>query len=98
MLWFDLVYHSLLRSLVLTCGVGPRAEVHADGALGICVLGGVLARRQAHRQRVLGQHREGLECGNGQGGAYRVLTWRIIWLLRALMLACGGWSMNRSAR
>ena len=53
MLWFDLVYHSLLRSLVLTCGVGPRAEVHAEGALGLGALVGVLAGRQAHRQRVV---------------------------------------------
>ena len=29
-----------------------KPEVHADGALGLCVLGGVLAGRQAHRQRV----------------------------------------------
>ena len=48
------LYHLLLSALMLTCEVGPLAEVHADGALGICVVGGVLARRQAHRQRVFG--------------------------------------------
>ena len=45
-----------------------KPEVQAEGALENCVLGGVLARRQAHRQRVLGQYREGLGFSDRQGG------------------------------
>jgi len=64
------LYHSLLRKviLVLTYGGGLCAGVHADGALGLRVLGGVLAGRQAHRQRVEGQDREDLGLSDGQGG------------------------------
>ena len=49
-------------------GSGLFAGVDADGALELGALGGVLAGRQAHRQRVLGQHREGLGRAHGQGG------------------------------
>jgi len=51
---FPSLYYLLLRKLivVLTYGGGLCAGVHADGALGLRVLGGVLAGRQAHRQRV----------------------------------------------
>ena len=62
--------------------------MHADGALETCVLGGVLARRQAHRQRVLGQHREGLGFSDRQGGECPSLSSPYRLLLRALMLTC----------
>ena len=39
-----------------------------------CDLGGVLAGRQAHRQRVLGQHREGLGFSDRQGGECPTLS------------------------
>ena len=59
--------------------------MHADGALENCVLGGVLARRQAHRQRVLGQYREGLGFSDRQGGDCPTLSSPYRLLLRALM-------------
>ena len=59
--------------------------MHADGALGPGVLGGVLARRQAHRQRVLGQYREGLGFSDRQGGDCPTLSSPNRLLLRALM-------------
>ena len=60
--------------------------VHADGALERGDLGGVLARRQAHRQRVLGQYREGLGFSDRQGGECPTLSSPNRLLLRALML------------
>ena len=53
---------------MLTSVFGPWAEVHAEGALGLGVLGGVLSGRQAHRQRVLGQDREDMGCRDGHEG------------------------------
>ena len=50
-----------------------KPEVHADGALGHCDLGCVLAGRQAHRDRVGGQHREGLGFSDRQGGECPIL-------------------------
>jgi WD40 repeat protein len=59
--------------------------VHADGALECGVLGGVLARRQAHRQRVGGRYREGLGFSDRQGGDCPTLSSPNRLLLRALM-------------
>ena len=59
--------------------------MHAEGALGSCVLGGVLARRQAHRQRVFGQDRESLGFSDRQGGECPILSSPNRLLLRALM-------------
>jgi len=48
-------------------GQAPGA-VHAEGALELGALGGVLARRQAHRQRVGGQDCQDLGQQYRQGG------------------------------
>ena len=63
-----------------------KPEVHADGALECGVLGGILAGRQAHRQRVGGQYREGLGFSDGQGGECPTLSSPYRLLLRVLML------------
>ena len=60
--------------------------MHADGALACCVLGGVLAGRQAHRQRVLGQDRESLGFSDRQGGEGPSLSSPNRLLLHALVL------------
>ena len=63
--------------------------MHADGALGLCALGGVLAGRQAHRQRVLGQDCQDLGQHHGQGGECPALSLPYRLLLRALMRRAG---------
>jgi len=63
--------------------------VHTDGALEGGALGGILAGRQAHCQRVLGQDREDMGCTDWEGGACCGLTTVYHLLLRALMLTCG---------
>ena len=61
-----------------------KPEVHADRALGRGDFGGVLAGRQAHRQRVFGQHREGLGCADWEGGERPSLSSHYCLLLRGL--------------
>ena len=53
---------------------GGTMPQNGEGALGNCELGCVLAGRQAHRQRVLGQDRESLGFSDRQGGECPILS------------------------
>ena len=63
--------------------------MHADGALVLCALGGVLAGRQAHRQRVGGQDCQGLEQHHRRRGECPLLSSPYRLLLRALISRAG---------